>query len=305
MITTPEVGICIATYRRPEGLRRLLHSLARLDPETPGHEIIVVDNEESRTADQIASQAIADGMPVRYLCEPIRSIARARNCAVRATQSDLIAFIDDDEEASPEWLRNLHRGLVSSGADAVFGPVIARFNSTPPVWVEDLGFYKDLTPPTGTALKWHGARAGNALVRRAVLDALPSLFDDKLGREGGEDVDLFARLADTGARLVAVDDAIVFEDVPRARLAPTWMVRRYIRNGGTLQRVVTRGMSWREKVSFALASGWKSLTSLGRALLGSMAGRETGIRELFRSIKYLGVILGFLGIRVKEYDRSR
>ena len=42
----PDVSVCIATYRRPEGLRRLLESLeAQALPEDFSVEIVVVDND--------------------------------------------------------------------------------------------------------------------------------------------------------------------------------------------------------------------------------------------------------------------
>jgi len=301
----PEVSICVATYLRPEGLKRLLRSLAGLAPGTPEFEVIVVDNDIRRSAEQIVKSAIDDGMRVRYLCEPVRSISRARNRGVSASSGDFVAFLDDDESAASDWLLNLHRGLTEAGADAAFGAVISRFGSVPPRWIDELGFFTDGTPATGTELAWHDTTTGNALVPQRALDSLVDLFDEELGMEGGEDVDLFARLAENGGRLIGVDNAIVFEDIPRSRLTRRWMVRRYLRNGGTLQRIVCRRQTRRQLFGFALSAAWKSCTSICRALAGTVTGRPAGIRELFRAIGHLGVVLGVFGIRVKEYGRDR
>ena len=300
-----EVCICIASYRRPEGLDRLLRSLAGLVPGTPEFDIIVVDNDVDRSADPVVRRAAQDGVTVRYLCEPERNISRARNCGVRAARCKFVAFIDDDETAASDWLLNLHRGLIAGEADAACGPVIARFGDSPPRWIEELGFFIDRTPPTGTELPWHKARTSNALVRYRALDRLPNLFDEELGNEGGEDVDLFARLADNGARLISVEDAIVHEDVPPARLTRTWMVRRHVRNGIIIQRISGRHQSAWERWAFVFRAVWKSCTSLGRALVRGVISRCNGLRELFRAIEYFGVVAGFLGLRLREYGRPR
>ena len=47
----PDVSVCVATYRRPESLARLLESLARLKlAEGPTLEILIVDNDPQRSA---------------------------------------------------------------------------------------------------------------------------------------------------------------------------------------------------------------------------------------------------------------
>jgi succinoglycan biosynthesis protein ExoM len=304
-LAMPEICICIATYRRPEGLDRLLRSLAGLAPDTPEFEVIVVDNDVDRTADPVVRGAVNDRFALRHLWEPERNISKARNCGVRAAQCKFVAFIDDDEAAAPDWLLNLHRGLIADGGDAAFGPVIPRFGGTPPRWISELGFYVDRTPPTGTELPWHDATTGNVLVRYQAMEALEGLFDEQLGSEGGEDVDLFARLADNGARLISVEDAFVYEDIPPARLTWSWMVRRYLRNGIIIQRIAGRRQSRRQRCGFSLTAGWKSCTSLTRAAVGGMRSRRKGIRELFRAVEYLGVVGGFLGLRMREYDRPR
>jgi succinoglycan biosynthesis protein ExoM len=300
----PVVSVCIASYRRPEGLAHLLRSLAGQVSGTPPFEIVVVDNDRDRSAEAVVGEEARRGLPVRYLREPGPNIAKARNLGVRAAEGELIAFIDDDETAEADWLLNLHHGLVTEGAEAAFGPVIPRFSVPPPRWVEELGFFADRAPPTGTELSWHDTTTGNALVRYAALAALPDLFDEKLGRLGGEDVDLFARLAAGGARLISVPDAVVREDIPAERLTRRWMVRRYLRNGMVIRHVRAQQQSAGERWAFALRSAWKSCTCLCRAPLRGLASRREGIRELFRAFEHIGVVAGSLGIGMRQYGRS-
>ena len=78
-----DVSICIATYRRRHELARLFASLSRLKvPEGVRVEVIVVDNDPaSDPADAPSADALAP-FALRWLREPRRNIAYARNLAV-------------------------------------------------------------------------------------------------------------------------------------------------------------------------------------------------------------------------------
>jgi hypothetical protein len=77
---TPDVSICIATYRRPFGLARLLDSLAKL--KLPGGiavEIVGVDNDAEGVASSQAIGACDAARDVRWFVEPRQNIALARS----------------------------------------------------------------------------------------------------------------------------------------------------------------------------------------------------------------------------------
>src|SRR5689334_7433060 len=103
------IAVCICTYKRPQLLKRLLQEL-RLQ-ETEGHfewSVVVADNDESRSAEQVASEfAQTSGITVTYCMESRRGISLTRNKAVNNTAGDFIAFIDDDELPGCCWLHNL------------------------------------------------------------------------------------------------------------------------------------------------------------------------------------------------------
>jgi succinoglycan biosynthesis protein ExoM len=58
-----------------------------------------------------------------------RNISVARNACLDAATAPLVAFIDDDEVASPEWLVALVGTWESSNADVVLGPVQALYGA--------------------------------------------------------------------------------------------------------------------------------------------------------------------------------
>ncbi|HRJ69989.1 MAG TPA: glycosyltransferase family A protein, partial [Beijerinckiaceae bacterium] len=119
------VSIVIPTYNRNRSLERALAS-ALAQQQTCGSvslEIIVVDNSPDGNAAAIVAAHAGGPVAVRSLHEPKTGVANARNAGVAAAQGRWVAFLDDDEEASPDWIARLTETARATGADAVFGPV--------------------------------------------------------------------------------------------------------------------------------------------------------------------------------------
>lgn len=299
--TRPSVSICICTFRRPQGLARLLRSLAGLDPATPSHEILVVDNDEGRTGEAVVGQSRAEGLGVEYLVEPRRGLARARNRLVEAARGEFIAFIDDDEEADPCWLAELMEATLRHGADGGVGPVIPRFPDSTPRWMIDGGFFDRERPPTGTILTWRQSRTGNCLVRRSLLAALPGPFNLAFDRSGGEDSDMFIRLIAGGARVVAADSALVYEHLSPDRARKGWLLRRWFRIAMGSERILLADES-------VPASRFATVKCLGRGLWWAVVGgavfafsRIHGMRFLRRAARQFGRLAERCGFTYHHY----
>ena len=101
------MAICITTFRRRELLRELLDGISRLSfvrMPRPDILVVIVDNDAARGAADICD-SIALPWPAKYVVEPRRGIAQARNRAIReAEDPDFLAFLDDDEAPTPQWL---------------------------------------------------------------------------------------------------------------------------------------------------------------------------------------------------------
>ena len=99
----PHVAVCIATYRRPLGLRRLLASLAALEfTQIPAVKLtlVIVDNDASTPPDPTLQIELASGpYPVIYVVEPSRGLAAVRNACLDhvPADADFVACVDDDE----------------------------------------------------------------------------------------------------------------------------------------------------------------------------------------------------------------
>lgn len=300
-----DISVCVCTFRRPDGLRRLLRSLCHLDPVTPPHEVIVVDNDAGMTAEPAIREARAEGLNVQYLVAPVRGIARARNCSLEPATGEFVAFIDDDEEADPQWLVRLWGEVMRHDDDGGVGPVVPKFNDHTPRWLIEGRFFERPRLPTGTLLAAWQTRTGNALIRRQPLMALPGPFDERYDFSGGEDTDLFVRLIDGGCRFIAVDQAVVYEHLPPSRTKVRWLLQRRFLTGMGEARLydatVPVGAQRRWQRARPLLSGlaWGVV-----GLLLFPAFRIYGFDRLSLAARYLGRCAFHSGFSFRPYGRD-
>jgi succinoglycan biosynthesis protein ExoM len=277
------LAICVATYQRPAGLRRLLESLETLDlPRGWRVEVRIVDNDPQASARElVGSFAACHPLLLRYSHLPTPNVAGARNRGLDLGRCDRVAFVDDDEVVAQDWLTQLMDTLERTQADAVFGTV-ERAVCGGAAWVTRGKFFADVRP--AGRLDWRGARTGNALVRGEWFYARIFRFDESFGRTGGEDADLFARLSRAGAVFAGAPGARVTEVVEAKRLGLSYLVRRAWRQGLTVERIRAReGQGRHPLASLALrvASGGAGLVrGLPAAFLGDPGASARGVERL-------------------------
>jgi glycosyltransferase involved in cell wall biosynthesis len=135
------ISIIIPTQRRPEPLAKAIRSaIAQTGVDPTELELIVADNDAKPSAQAlVVALAARAAFPVVYVHEPNPGLANVRNAALRCAKGELIAFLDDDEEAPPGWLAALLAVQAAVDADVVFGPVIGR---APPHIVEHRAYFE-------------------------------------------------------------------------------------------------------------------------------------------------------------------
>lgn len=246
---TQAVDIMICTLNRPDGLMRAVRSARaqELPPATKAT-VLVVDNSPTGYARTLVAAIAAEpGLPVTWVPLPRPSFAGARNAGVAAGTGQWVAFLDDDEWAEPGWLAALLATAAGSGADVVFGPVLAAV-AVPQAWDPDGRSLERRPPwPSGTAMPlrrppevagmWIGT--GNSLLRRATCLAGPAPFDE-IGFAGSEDFDLFLRLDRAGRRFVWCAEAVVHETVPPDRCTTAYRMRRNFVTGQQWATIMIR-----------------------------------------------------------------
>ena len=302
----PHVDVCVATYKRPELLAKLLRTLAA--QETAGRftfAVHVADNDVRRSGEPVVRAFAAEGAAISYGVEPTPSLSLARNLALSFARGDWIATTDDDLYVDRRWLLALHGAARAHDADVVHGPVVPEFARTPPDWVRD--FHVRPNPPTGAGPGCYVFTAANALFRRALVADLPAPFDPRFGRTGGEDTDLFNRLRDRGCRMIWCREALAFALVPRERATVRWMLRRSFRHGIVAADAHRRPLNAGEVVGRVGAMGRLGVMS-ALYLAGGVADRELrqqGLRRLVTMLLYgaqlSGRVARHLRLQYEEY----
>ena len=301
------VGVCIATCRRPEGLRKLLLSVGRQQFKKvlpPAIYVFIADNDPGGSAGRIVEAVGASFRhAIEYSIVEKRGIPFVRNRLVTmARECDLIAFVDDDEEVESNWLDEMLFTMHQSGAPVVTGPVIGRFESLPPRWAVDGRFYDSARHATGRDMSIF--YTGNVIMERGLLDHYEKPFEESMALCGGTDALLAMRLIDDGARCVWCDDAVVNEDIPTSRVNMRWYLRRRFRIGNSsvyCRRIAGRRSSVFEELLRAMHNGF-----LGIAVCGSSVwrGRHKIVRGLGYMFTGVGIIFAVLKFSSNEYGRA-
>ncbi|MGY4397538.1 succinoglycan biosynthesis protein ExoM [Sphingomonas sp. UYAg733] len=235
-MTTTIIGI--PTFRRPERLRQLLTSLARMKA-IDDTSILIADNDPAGRAGATLAEAMRAGgypLPIQIIAVAEPGVCAVRNAILDAALAHpdmrCLAMIDDDEWPEAEWLGELLAVQRRTGADVVGGPVYPYFADRRPGWFrETLIFRPENRAEGATGMLW---ASNNLLVMRRALDRLDRpWFDPRFGSSGGEDLDFLTRLHRIGCRFAWAPAARVAEWVPADRARLGWVMRRMWRIGIT------------------------------------------------------------------------
>jgi glycosyltransferase involved in cell wall biosynthesis len=224
---TPLLSVIIPTFHRPGGALAAVRSvLAQKD--APALEIILVDNDANQSGKAIADQLAREAgqTPFTYAVEPAAGVANARNKAVGLARGTFIAFLDDDEVATPNWLANLIKAQTQTAADVVFGPIEARLpaeHNVPHTYFQNF-FSRRLDGPTRLIDIPYGC--GNTLLRRDTVLTKAEPFNPAANETGGEDDILWRDVVASGGTFGWAQDAWVYEDVPPSRATWAYLTKR-------------------------------------------------------------------------------
>lgn len=210
----PKVSVIIPHYQDLTGLNLCLATLERQTFPPADFEIVVADN--ASPVGLAAVEAVIAGRARLVVCQE-KGAGPNRNAAVAASQGEILAFIDSDCQAEPDWLRAGVEGLAHY--DFVGGQVqvlvhepqaMSGAEAFESVFAFDFETYINRKGFTG---------AGNMLCPRA-------LFDQVGGFSNGvsEDVEWSHRATAAGFRLGYIAGAVVGHPARRswAELRAKW-----------------------------------------------------------------------------------
>jgi glycosyltransferase involved in cell wall biosynthesis len=307
LVARARIAICVATYQRPVLLRSLLLSLrAQVFPHNSDVDVVlvVVDNDVGAGSRSVVDELREEiPFPIEYAVEPRRGIPHARNCAVmRALDAgaDFVAFIDDDEVASINWLDELVSVQRGMQADVVSGPSLPRYADGVPKWVAAGSFFHYPRYRTGTRI--HIAATNNVLIARRLLADHPEPFDPAFGLSGMDDSHFFMRVRNEGARLFWADEALVEEFIPASKARVAWILQRAYRIGnGYVFCVRDLHPAYRWLLPRVMGALARILFGALLLPLGVLRGRTAMVSALRTIANGVGSIVGMVGVRFEEY----
>ena len=271
----PEIAAIICTHNRDRYLGAAIDSL--LQQDCTDYEIIVVDNASSDRTKEVVEQRLNNPL-LKYIYEPELGLSVARNRGARETTAPILAYLDDDAEASVQWLRVITQAFRENEQLAIAGgkvTLILPKGKQLPQWLSNemaaaLGSYDlganliyidnpNLTP-----------RGLNYAIRQSFLEQIGG-FDPNLGRVGknllsNEELLMTELALEKGWQVAYLPNALAAHNVASERLKPAWFINR----------------TWWQGVSECYREEIAGRTGLGQF----QRGGERMIRGLYKSLKY-------------------
>lgn len=300
-----KIFVCACTFRRPDGLTKLLRSCRTLtvhdDMELT---LIIVDNDDTPSSQEVFERETRDfPWPSRYVHEPRPGIPMARNRVLEeAGIEGFAAFVDDDETVTPSWLIELVQVADRTGATFVQGPVrMLVDNARDQWWLRTLFFeQKQYADGAKRSESW----TSNVLLDLGFAARHGCRFDERLSFTGGEDTLFFQDVVRSGGLGTYARNAWVCERQPPHRLSWRWAVNRQVRFGNTRALTVLLRRSRLQSTLYCLVRGaGMVVVGLGWfacSILKGKRGIANGIALLARAA---GVFSGLIGARMLGYPR--
>ena len=269
------ISAVICTHNREDYLGAAIDSL--LEQDFSNYEVIVVDNASSDSTKQIVESRLPHPR-LQYVYEPVTGLSVARNTGAKASQGEIIAYLDDDAVASTGWLRCLWQAYQNNPQLAIAGGKVTLIfppGKTSPPWLSadlasNLGAYDlgdEIVYITNPGMTPRGL---NYSLRRTFLEQIGG-FDVNLGRVGknllsNEELQMTQLALEKQWQVAYLPQALVAHNVAPERLQPAWFLRR----------------SWWQGVSECYRERLANQDGIGQ--IGR--GGERFLRGIYKAAKY-------------------
>ena len=236
MAKSMHLEVIIPTYNRHDSLRRTVMSILNCE-QADGLRttILVVDNNSSdATRETVAQLTAQTGGQVRYYFEGRQGQPAAINAGIAQTSGDLVAFIDDDEEVFPDWLRVIHDKFVNEEIDFLTGRCVPVWHGPIPDWLPPSRYgivgLVDYGEVPFSITDMNRARmfvGGNSVVRQKRVVQVGG-YSEWLTY--GNDAEFGIKLANSGATGLYCPELRVYHDIPISRVTKAYVRKRAMMN---------------------------------------------------------------------------
>ncbi len=301
-----KIAVIIITYRRPQGLAKLLVELTNQkfgsDKMAPIVTAIVVDNDKDPSASSVVKD-FSDkfDFPVHYIHEARQGIPIARTSGIDAVPKDFdfFCFIDDDEWPNETWLNSLIDTQSINNADCVLGAVIPVYPKSAPTWIVKSHIFDSWRFKHNARLK--EAASNNVLISNNFIREHTHRFDERMRMTGGSDYLFFKQANKLGMKIYWSDTSPVFEEVPISRLNLKWIMQRQFRLGNTFS--VSERLTGSQLGLITLAAKGLLRVLLGFFMLPTIfISYYFGMKGVCHILRGLGIFVGVFGHSHQEYS---
>jgi glycosyltransferase involved in cell wall biosynthesis len=241
--STVSAVLCTHDEARWDALRRAVSSLQA--QTRPIEELIVVVDQNPALLERVRTElagvvAIANANPP--------GLSAARNTAVAMARGSLIAFLDDDAAAAPDWVERLAEHCRDPDVLGAGGRVVPRWLGQRPRWFPEEFFWVIGCSYRGMPLQAARVRnlyGGCFCIRRDIVAELGG-FRIELGRVGSnrmgcEETELCIRASQMhpGRGFRYDPEAVIEHDVPPARTRWSYFRSRCFAEGVSKARLTS------------------------------------------------------------------
>jgi glycosyltransferase involved in cell wall biosynthesis len=223
------LSIIIPTYKRPEGLNRLLSSIHRQRVDFSQVEVLVVNNSESARleSEEVCNGFKIKGMQIRFIHQSLTGSSFAKNLGIENANGKWLAFLDDDEEIVANYLEVLLPLLHCVERYTVLGgPYFPIFDSKKPRWMKEEYFIISFGNTPRLLSKNEFLLGGNLIVSKSLSDLTGGYltnYGHKGNRSGyGEDTEYISRALKKGAIQSYYPSLAIYHHIPVGRMKLEW-----------------------------------------------------------------------------------
>ena len=183
-------------------------------------EIIIVDNNSTDNTEEIAKDFVKNNINIKYLQEKTVGYSAPRNCGWKNASGNIIAYIDDDEIAAPDWLESIEKAFqIAEKPDIIGGIYLGKYDENPPDWFTESMDRTDKSRPKGilNQRKECCLAGGNIAFKKEVLEKLDGFSNNFNVKNGflmmGEDTDICLRAKNFGFQLFYNPDIKIYHRI--------------------------------------------------------------------------------------------
>lgn len=183
------ISVIVPAFNEEDYIGYCLESLDAQDFPRDQYEVIVVDNGSTDNTKKIAQE-----YSVKIIDHPVGNIGSVRNAGLNASCGDVIAFIDSDCVAGPDWLRNgFSLIMADKELGGLQGPCLSPKNGN---------LYQILWAPSESSVskkRINRLATGSCFFRSSIFEEV-GVFNERI--KSGEDTDLSKRIIERGYKLI-------------------------------------------------------------------------------------------------------